>query len=405
MTVDHDDQQVAAALHRYLAALDDGRSVLVRPQGTYPGMDRVVVQVSALVDEPLLVTDLHGAEEVADTDRTSASELSGPVLAFHTSGSTGTPKCVVYEVATVRAHAARITTSLDLSSAARYMSLVPVGFAYGLSIVHSHAWSGVDVRFVAGIAADDLADLLATECNVLYLLPQQASLLLTASGIRPAPSSRIIVAGGRLSGAAAAALADRYPGLQLTNMYGQAEMGPRLAVWQGPVAEFVEGNIGRPLPGVRLELSPPNGAGQSSLLASTDHAMAFVIAPPYDEVQRGPAPGEQVVTGDLASLRPDGDLIHHGRADLVANVAGTKVDLRELADHVEDRFATIAVRVTTRPSRVTGDSLPVIHIVPCTDANYSAADVRRALRETWGSLATLAVVELVDHLALGEAGK
>ena len=93
------------------------------------------------------------------------------------------------------------------------------------------------------------------------------------------------------------------------------------------------------------------------------------------------------------------------RADLVANVAGTKVDLRELAEHVEDRFATIAVRVTTRPSRVTGDSLPVIHIVPCTDTNYSAADVRRALRETWGSLATLAVVELVDHLALGEAGK
>lgn len=330
-------------------------------------------------------------------------------LAYHTSGSTGSSKVVLYRERALLAHARAVRRALRLGEADwDYVALPPARFAYGLSIVFSHALAGIPVRFRAGPegmrdaqVADDALRPLA-----IYLLPQQVPLLLNAP-IDPGRLERVFIAGGRISGPSVEALARRFPHLRLTNMYGQAEMGPRLSVWDGEPKHFVEGSIGKPISGVRLQLAD-EGRGKSEpvpLLASSEHAMWMCLKPPYEAFEDGPAPGEFVDTGDLAVRAPDGGLIHCGRGDHVLNVAGTKIDVRRVTRLVEERFRPIVVRVTAKPSRVAGDVLPVIEVVPSPGETITQRDVRQTLHADYGNLASLFDVRIVDQLNLGESGK
>ena len=401
----HSDPLAQAALEQYLSVLGSGGSALVRPVAAYDGLEMVCQHVAALAGGPLLVTSMGGADPTKE--RPATGRGTDAVVAFHTSGSTGRPKCVVYDAATVRAHAAMIGRSLSLDRECRYAALTPCGFAYGLSIVHSHALTGVPVHFVVGGTAglgEGLQD--RRDVDTVYLLPQQATLLLGHADDLPSLRT-IIVAGGRLAAATASALGERFPGLELVNMYGQAELGPRISTWRGPIADFSEGLIGQPVEGVEIELGPPDDRGRGELRVRTPYGMRHLLRAPYDDVVPGPAPDASHATGDYA-VRVEAGFVHAGRADGFANVAGTRVDLDELTRTIERAVPTVAVRVRTRTSRVTGDDLVVVQVVPpggTEHAAYDAVGLRRALHPVVGSLVSLLDIRLVDHLAVGEAGK
>ncbi len=391
------------ALTAYAAAVDAGDSVLVRPVTAFDGLDVVVGHVARLSSRPLLVTDLRGtsqrfevSEKGGDPRAPEDRRIDEPLLAFHTSGSTGRPKCVVYRRSIVNAHARAIAARLELGHDCAYVALPPPGYAYGLSIVHSHHVSGVPVRFVDAQWGLTELDALGDVPLAIYALPQHAPLLLS-SGLAASAVRHVIVAGGRLSGSAAQSLADRFPGAQLTNMYGQAELGPRLTTWRGPMRDFAEGTIGRPMPGVDVRIV------EGEIHARTPHSMYRYITAPYDEVRPGPR-GEFVATRDRGELLPDGTLRHHGRADHMLNVAGTKIDAQLVRALIERTFAPLVVRVDARAARVGGDTVPVIQIVPGADAVRSGA-VRRVLHAEIGSVAALCDIRIVDRLEVGESGK
>lgn len=393
----------------YLEALVAGESVVVRPTQPHAGLGAVVEWARRLSHRPVLVTDMDSEAIRVDPSRL-LDALDEPLLAFHTSGSTGSPKCVVYRRSTVVAHARAIAQSLGLvADGTVYIALPPPRFAYGLSIVHSHHEAGVPVMFAdAAWGLPAVTDAATTTDGplCLYLLPQHTPLLLSAD-VDPARVARIVVAGGRLSGGSAAALAQRFPQAMLTNMYGQAELGPRLSLWHGRPGDFVEGTIGRPLPGVDLQVRPRGDAGDPALgqiHAATPYAMWRHIPPPYDRVLPGPAADEHVPTGDLGLELPGGQLRHAGRADHVLNVAGTKLDVRALTRVVEEATQPVVVRVGSRPARVGGDVVPVVEIVPGTTP-ARPAEIRRALHTEFGSLAGLCDIRIVDRLTLGESGK
>ncbi|MDO5711803.1 MAG: AMP-binding protein [Micrococcales bacterium] len=414
----------ARALGDYLDAVERGDTVVVRPPGPHDGLAAAADLVCGLSSRPTFVTDLAGrTDQRASCAVTGTEAVAEPLLAFPTSGSTGNPKCVVYRRSTITAHARAICAALGLvDDGTLHVALPPPGFAYGLSIVHSHHVAGVPVTFADAKWGLPALGEIARDGDgpiTLYALPQHAPLLLSAD-VAPERVRRIIIAGGRLSGGATAALARRFPGAWLTNMYGQAELGPRLALWDGPLADFVEGTIGRPLPGVCLEVRaaasmPPmasmpllpsaGGDGpEGEIYARTPFAMWRYIPPPYEEALPGPGPEEHVRTGDLGTALPDGTLRHGGRADHILNVAGTKVDLRTLARIIEEAFAPVVVRTTSRPARVGGDRVPIVEIVP--DAiTPRPAQVRRILHTEFGSIAGLCDIRIVDRLNLGESGK
>lgn len=397
----------------YLSAVRGGESVLVRPRAGYPGLEKTVGLVAGLAPGVLTVTDVADLLETVEPGEVPPGPGAAPshrtgddeagVVGYHSSGSTGLPKCVVYRGATVRAHARLIASSLGLDASHRYASLTPPNFAYGLSILNSHELSGVPISFT-----DDAAELAAAyagtdEPLTLYLLPQQASLL--ASIEDALPLERVITAGGRVSGPTVESLLRRYPELRLTAMYGQAELGPRLALWDGPLAEFVPGTLGQPIGDVEFRLDDAEASGRTQLLVNTPHAMSWTIPAPYDAVLPGPAPDAVVATGDYAALDEQGRYVHTGRREDLANVAGTKVLLGDLSRSLEAALPLAGLRVTKRKARVSGDDVPVVELVPAPGASFTAADVRRALRDEWGPLVALLDVKLVDRITISEAGK
>lgn len=394
------------AIDQYLAALEDGASMLVVPRAPYPGRELVIEHFRTLVAGPVLVTNLHDP----GTTVTGTGNAGGAAIGFHTSGSTNHPKCVIYSRERVVAHADAIVAAIGLSADTAHVACTPPHFAYGLSIVHSHWRSAIPVRFVAAASPAELSSALAGLAGPLslYLLPHQASMLL-AGDLAPDRLRSLRIAGGRLSAGAAHHLAQRFPDLELVNMFGQAELGPRLALWRGPITDFTEGRIGRPIEGVEFDLGPANDEGRFPLLARTVFAMDHVIAPPYERVQAGPAPGEFVPTGDSAHREPptgqSAEYVHDGRLDHFANVAGTKVDLQLIAQGIQQRFPVVSVKVSTERSAATGETRPVVQIVPAPDRRISAVEVRRALHEQWRSLVALMDIRVVDHIDVGEAGK
>jgi acyl-coenzyme A synthetase/AMP-(fatty) acid ligase len=400
----HPDPVVRDALREHVGRWAEGWSVLVSPPTAYDGLARVRDHVVASSAAPVLVTGLDGRREE------HAGEGDGePVLGFHTSGSTGSPKCVVYAATTNRAHAEMVARSLALDESRTSLALPPSQFAYGLSILHSHAVAGAPVHVVpTGPTPAPLAEALAAHpaTDTVYLLPQQVTLLLAAADAARA-LRRVVVAGGRLSHLAASALAARWPDLELVVMYGQAELGPRLATWRGPVAEHLEGLVGQPVEGVRLALGDPDAEGRTELLAATPYAMRELWRAPYAEPEAGPAAGALVHTGDHARLTGRG-WVHVGRTLAFANVAGTRVDLARLQECVEAAVPTVAVRLGTRRSRVTGDDVVVVQVVPeggTAGATWTATDLRCRLSEDLGGLAALLDLRVVDHLEVAESGK
>lgn len=391
-----------AALVAYQAAVASGHSTLIRPATAYDGLDDVIRHVARASSQPLVVTDLAGPPrpvEPISPRSTSAAEANAtqePLLAFHTSGSTGRPKCVIYRRSVVDAHARAIAARLRLADdEATWVALPPPGFAYGLSIVHSHAMADVPVSFLD--AEWGFPDLPRDAGPLgMYVLPQHVPVLLSAN--LPAEGLRhVLVAGGRISGTAARAIAERFPAARLTNMYGQAELGPRLSTWSGPAAEFVEGTIGTPLPGVDLQVRG------GEFHARTPFAMEAVVPAPYDAMLPGPG-AEFVATRDRGVIAADGTLRHEGRADHVLNVAGTKIDAQVVRGLVERAFAPIVVRIDARPARVGGDVVPVIQIVPGEETVRQGA-VRRVLHAEIGSVAALCDIRIVERLEVGESGK
>lgn len=431
--VRHTDPATTGALTTYLRALGEGRSIVVRPRAAFEGLKRVTATLTALAPDPLLVTDLHenaDLHSVTDPPSDSAAVLPDPepeaVFAYHTSGSTGSPKCVVYRREQVLSHAQAVSDVLELGREFVWAALPPMRFAYGLSIVNSHHFAGLPVTFTdADWGLPGLETLLADDDRplALYALPQHTPLLL-ASTIPGDRLGRLLIAGGRLSGTSATALARRFPRLQLTNMYGQAEMGPRLATWHGPAGDFTEGLIGRPIPGVTLSLcedAPGTKASTNDeaaaavrsdsrpILARSEHAMTYCLRAPYEALEPFAGRTELVPTGDLGhriDAGPHTTLWHHaGRADHVVNVAGTKVDARRVAAIVQESVAPLLIGVSTRPGRLGGDVVPVVELVPDGPAPRSTAPIRRALHAEFGSLAALFDIRYVDRLTAKESGK
>ncbi len=431
--VGHVDPTSDRLLTEAVATLDAGGSVVVRPRAGYDGLDHALARIRSISAVPVLVTDLESGSSWLDPagpgtsgepgGPAAAATTDGPVVAFHTSGSTGRPKCVVYRRETILRHADTIAATLGLAAAGdtgvttgtTYVALPPPRFAYGLSIVHSHHRCGVPVTFApATWRLPEVSELAAATTGPLafYLLPQHTPLLLSAD-LDPDRVERILVAGGRLSQVSARTLGERFPRLWLTNMYGQAEMGPRLACWHGRPADFVEGTIGSPLPGVELRLessgidaaeASPFGPQRGEILARSEFAMWRCLRAPYQAWEDGPGAGF-VLTGDLGRVTDSGGIVHEGRGDQWLNVAGTKVDLGHLTRVVQERFHPLVVRVSSRAARRAGDYIPVVQLVPGPQGAPERVAIRRALHAEFGSLAGLVDVRVVEELALAESGK
>ena len=181
----------------------------------------------------------------------------------------------------------------------------------------------------------------------------------------------IAVAGAPISTPLVEAIAQALPSARLVNMYGQAELGPRVAMRSELIDRFEPGNVGRPLPGVEVTIGPGD-----EILVTSPFAMVGYI----QELCAGVRSEPRRDTRDAGHLTPAGELVIAGRLDNRVDIAGVLVNLEDIEATVSAQAGVVACRVKA----VAGDRgrRPHVEVVLATGTDELSVreHVRTALR-------------------------
>lgn len=272
-------------------------------------------------------------------------------MIIYTSGSTGRPKGVVVPHKTVLDGARIVSGYLGLRAEDRLLSILPLGFDYGLNQLLTAVRVGARVVMHSHVMPLDLLRILEREAITgLAAVPSIWPGVLAALKRRREPTSLpalryITTAGGAHSPALLRELDDAFPGSEIIVMYGLTESFRSCYL---PYSELHArpGCVGRPVPEVEIlvldehgQRCPPGTKGELV------HRGAFVTYGYLNNPEltaerfidlpgRGPGciPEKAVRSGDLVSMSEDGFVYFHGRMDMQIKSRGYRISPDEVAE-------------------------------------------------------------------------
>jgi acyl-coenzyme A synthetase/AMP-(fatty) acid ligase len=241
-----------------------------------------------------------------------------PCLITFTSGTTAEPKGIVHGQRYLPGQLLQARHWLD----ARPGDLIWCTAASGWSKSARNAFIAPWIRGAAALLHDArfneverLAILAAERVNVLCMAPTEYRVIAKRTEIAPLPALRGLVAAGEALNPEVLRAFKEATGLEIRDGYGQTETGQLTGM---PLDEPVRpGSMGRPLPGVALEV-------QDDELVLTDPATDPTFFVRYLDDQPAPA-GTPWRTGDRVRQDEDGYLYFEGRADDVIISAGYRI--------------------------------------------------------------------------------
>lgn len=231
-----------------------------------------------------------------------SDDPEAPAVAVLTSGTTGRPKAVVLSRRALAASADAWRAALPPVSG--WVLALGLAHVAGLGVVWRAIADGAPIRVVP---AHDVAALLEAlgdpATSHVSLVPTQlARLLDLAGGRRPPPGLRAVLLGG---GVIAESLVRRAvaAGWPVMPTYGLSEMGSGVTALSPEEAEVAPGTVGRPLPGVSVEIAGADRHGVGEIVVGGPAAFLGHLG----EATR--VPGEPFRTGDLGRLDAAGRLV------------------------------------------------------------------------------------------------
>lgn len=326
-------------------------------------------------------------------------------LVIETSGTTGEPKMVRYSKDAISKCANAIAAAIPLDGDRDYVALVNPRLAYGMSIVHSHLLAGVPVRFApAPVSLDAWTEFRASlrpESSV-YLVPHQSFLLAQGTRWTFDGALEFLFAGGPFTASMAANLRPSFPNARVVNMYGQAELGPRIAIGRSGLADFTEGDVGRPLPGVAVRIAGTDAPG---VTGAVEVASPYQMSSYFDvSGGAGQTPPQWWPTGDVGSLSADGRLHVVGRDAPDVNFLGSRFALSHLHSLVRAVDGVLDCRVSAVEHAVYGQQPSIRVLVDAPDPTVERR-VRGALSAEVRSAASAMIIKIIDISALPDSGK
>ncbi|TCP59321.1 amino acid adenylation domain-containing protein [Tumebacillus sp. BK434] len=358
---------------------------------------------------PATVLCIDGAAEECATppeSRVTAAELA---YVIYTSGSTGRPKGVMIEhrglvnylTWAVRAYAVEAGSGAPVHSS----------LAFDLTVTSLLTPLICGGRVVLVPETDDLTalgDVLTAEGNFGVVKITPAHLQLLGDHLRPdqlAGRTKTLVIGGEaLPAELLAAWREHAPDTLLVNEYGPTETVVGCSVYtvtaDTPVTGIVP--IGKPIANTQLYILDGHlqrvafGVTGELYIGGAGVARGYLNRPELtaERFLTNPfGPGRLYKTGDLARLRPDGQLEFLGRTDEQVKVRGFRIELGEiesaLLEHPTVREAVVIAR----------DGQLIAYIVGET------ADLRSFLKHRLPDYMLPSTMLQLDHLPLTVNGK
>jgi O-succinylbenzoic acid--CoA ligase len=274
---------------------------------------------------------------------------AGAGLLVPTSGTTGAARVAWLPARALDAHVAASGRTLPpLQPGGRWLVCLPITTIGALAALWRSLAVGACYALLERFDADDARALLVPGATHASVVPAMLEPL--ARDHSPPSALRCLLTGGGPLSSEAAALA-RARGWPLWTGWGMTETASHVAA--GPVdADWREGIVGRPLPGVDLGVDPLSGR----LVVGGPMLMAGYAVP-----GTGLRADGRFVTSDLGEFLPDGRLRILGRADDVIVTAGVNVHPQAVEDVLASCPGVGAVAVTARSDARWGERLVALY--------------------------------------------
>ena len=287
---------------------------------------------------PNLILQSGNIERVHDIPLQAHNDLA---VMLSTSGSTGSPKLVRLSLQNIMSNASSISDYLFLTKDDTAITMLPLAYSYGLSVVNSHLFSGAKIVLSnSTVISREFWELVAKyEVSSLCGVPYTYQLMRKLGYDRFDTSSirYLTQAGGKLDEQSieyfASKTAER--GQKFFIMYGQTEATARIAYLPCEDLTRKLGSIGIAIPngalhlvdehGVRL--NQPNTSGQ--IVYSGPNVMLGYATSPED-LTLGDLNSGELFTGDLGYYDEDGYFFITGRINRFIKLFGLRVSLDEV---------------------------------------------------------------------------
>ena len=346
-------------------------------------------------------------------------EPTGPVrqpasaaLIVYTSGSTGAPRGVIQTHANIAANTASICEYLGLSAEDRAMAILPLCYCYGKSVLQTHLRVGGSVFFDHRFMYPRLVlEAIGEErCTGFAGVPLTFELIKRQLDPRAIamPALRYLTqAGGAMDLATTRWVREAFTPAQLFVMYGQTEATARLSYLAPECAEEKAGSIGRPIPGVELEVVDQRAARVPANQEGHLVARGANVTPGYF---RAPEATAEILrdgwlwTGDLARRDADGFFFLTGRAKEVLKIGGHRVSAAEIEQRLCAHPDVLEAAVVGEHEPVGGEAA-VAFVVKRAGSTLSEPELRHFCRQQLPPYKVPASVTFLAALPRTSVGK
>ncbi|GAA2094978.1 MULTISPECIES: AMP-binding protein [Brevibacterium] len=339
-----------------------------------------------------------------------------PALLIYTSGTTGNPKGALHAHRVLIGHMPGVRMTHDAFPQPGDLIWTPAEWAWIgglLDVLFPALACGVPVVGSDARVTPELAVHMFDEVGVRNsFLPPTALKQMRATGAVPAaPRVRTLTSGGETLGESLQRWAQEVFGVEVNEFYGQTEMN--MTVGQHRQSRRpAPGSMGRAVPGFSVEVLGPDGAPAErgaigEIAVRTPNPGEFLGYWGQAQRTREKYRGEWLLTGDLGTVGPDGDLAFAGRADDVISSAGYRIGPGEVEESLLGHPAVALAAVVGEPDELRGE-IVVAHVVLKDGAEPSDVLRRQLAAHVKGSLAYYQYprrIEFHDELPMTTTGK
>ncbi len=298
-------------------------------------------------------------------------------LLLPTSGSTGDPKCVRVSHSSLQSCTAAICDYLAMDCARRTVSLLPLHYSYGLSVLHITLAARASMVVTARSVLDRALWTMVEELGITDL----SGVPFMFEALRRMKFSEAVLtqltcvtqAGGRLDPKITRHFRSLFgaAGVKYFTMYGQTEASPRIAYLPPEYAEAKEGSVGIPLACGRAEIAETGATEGEGELVYSGPNVALGYALSRADLALGDTFQGRLYTGDQVRIDADGFIFIIGRRKRFIKLQGMSVNL----DHVESllKAQEIDCLVIGRENRMTVcyTGPQAAHLAEVLDRNFA----------------------------------
>lgn len=329
---------------------------------------------------------------------------------LYTSGTSGRPKGAMLSARALLANLEQLAAVAPPMLAADDTLFVPLPLCHVFGL---NAGLGMALHVGATIVLADRFDAAATldamarhSVTAVLGVPGQYAQWLREPGMRSGFAGVRFAMSGSSTLSRAVVEGYRGHGITLHDGYGLTEAAPVVTVNAiGDRDHPVPGSIGRPLPGVEIELRDADG-----LVADEgDPGRIFVRGPNlfsgyWPDGAGGPDPDGWFATGDIAVCDEPGEYHLVGRSTEMVIVNGFTVYPAEVEAVLARESGVGEVAVTGEPDDVTGETV-VAYVVPAPGAQLDTDALLAAAAQQLARFKLPSRIEVVDTLPHTVTGK